>query len=72
MLDANALMELCFKKRGGFGNLSQDTVERRREERRQETRQGRAMTGDVQRKKTVVGGGGAIKGRFRSRTKGGG
>ncbi|KAF2226461.1 rab-GTPase-TBC domain-containing protein, partial [Elsinoe ampelina] len=30
LLDVNGLMELCFRKRGGFGGLSQDTVERRR------------------------------------------
>ena len=34
LLDANTLMELCFRKRGGFGGLSQDTIERRREEGR--------------------------------------
>ena len=70
MLDVNALMEVCFRKRGGFGTLSQDTVEKRREERRQETRKGRAMTGDVSKKRGINTG--AIKGRFRSKTKGAG
>ncbi|GAB7339470.1 hypothetical protein MBLNU457_6095t1 [Dothideomycetes sp. NU457] len=70
MLDVNALMEVCFRKRGGFGTLSQDTVEKRREERRQETRKGRAMTGDVGKKRGINAG--TIKGRFRSKTKGAG
>ena len=70
MLDVNALMEVCFRKRGGFGTLSQDTVEKRREERRQETRKGRAMTGDVSKKRGINTG--AIKTRFRSKTKGAG
>lgn len=67
MLDANGLMETCFKKRSGFGGLSQDTVEKRREERRKEVRKGRSMTGEPSKRKmsTVT-----IKGRFRSRTKG--
>ncbi|KAI4724448.1 RabGAP/TBC [Aureobasidium sp. EXF-10728] len=50
MLDANALMETCFRKRGGFGGLSQDVVEKRREEGRVATRSGRTLTvssGDV-------------------------
>lgn len=34
MLDINALMEVCFRRRGGFANVSQELVERRREERR--------------------------------------
>jgi hypothetical protein len=44
MLDANALMEMCFRKRGGFGGLSQDLVEKRREEGRVATRAGRTLT----------------------------
>ena len=44
MLDANALMETCFRKRGGFGGLSQDVVEKRREEGRVATRAGRTLT----------------------------
>lgn len=34
LVDANALMEACFKRRNGFGHLSQDTIEERRKERR--------------------------------------
>lgn len=40
MLDVNALMEVCFRRRGGFGHISQDLIERRREERRREVREG--------------------------------
>jgi len=46
MLDANALMECCFRKRGGFGGLSQDFVEKRRQEGRKDVREGRALTGE--------------------------
>jgi hypothetical protein len=35
LIDASALMEACFKRRNGFGHLSQDTIEDRRAERRQ-------------------------------------
>jgi hypothetical protein len=35
LLDVNALVEICYKRRGGFGGLSQDTIERRRRERRE-------------------------------------
>ncbi|KAI1169637.1 RabGAP/TBC [Nemania sp. FL0916] len=34
MLDANGLIEACYKRRNGFGHLSQETIEQRREERR--------------------------------------
>lgn len=34
LLDANALMETCYRRRNGIGHLSQETVEERREERR--------------------------------------
>lgn len=34
LIDANALMEACFKRRNGFGHLTQDTIEARRAERR--------------------------------------
>ncbi|KAK5169624.1 uncharacterized protein LTR77_005601 [Saxophila tyrrhenica] len=40
MLDVNALMEVCFKRRGGFGHVSQEVIEGRREERRKEVREG--------------------------------
>ncbi|KAH8801756.1 hypothetical protein F5884DRAFT_526572 [Xylogone sp. PMI_703] len=34
LIDASALMEACFKRRNGFGHVSQDTIENRRKERR--------------------------------------
>ncbi|KAH6646543.1 rab-GTPase-TBC domain-containing protein [Truncatella angustata] len=34
LLDANAMMEACFRRRNGFGHISQDTIEERRMERR--------------------------------------
>lgn len=34
LLDANGLMEACYKRRNGFGHVSQDTIERSRLERR--------------------------------------
>ncbi|MBE7179734.1 MAG: hypothetical protein INR71_00745 [Terriglobus roseus] len=34
LIDANGLMEACYKKRNGFQYLSQDTVDQRRVERR--------------------------------------
>ena len=33
-LDINALMESCYKRRNGFGHLSQDVIDSRRKERR--------------------------------------
>lgn len=35
LIDASALMEACFRRRNGFGHLSQETIEYRRAERRQ-------------------------------------
>jgi hypothetical protein len=35
LVDASAMMEACFKRRTGFGHLSQATIEERRKERRQ-------------------------------------
>jgi hypothetical protein len=34
LIDANALMEACFKRRNGFGRLSQEAIEKGRAERR--------------------------------------
>jgi hypothetical protein len=34
LIDASALMEACYKRRNGFGHLSQNTIEARRRERR--------------------------------------
>ena len=35
LVDASALMEACFKRRNGFGHLSQDVIEKGRVERRE-------------------------------------
>ena len=40
MLDVNALMEVCFRRRGGFGGISQGLIEHRREERRRLVKEG--------------------------------
>ena len=51
LVDANALMEACFKRRNGFGHLSQETIDARRAERRRgyaEERKRVASGGDVQ------------------------
>ncbi|KAI0126241.1 TBC domain-containing protein [Xylariales sp. AK1849] len=61
LIDANALMEACFKRRNGFGHLSQETIEQRRQERRDDVKleQERAVTGladeatDFKRKGTL-------------------
>ncbi|KPM37026.1 hypothetical protein AK830_g9510 [Neonectria ditissima] len=34
LIDANGLMDACFKRRNGFGHLSQDQIDVRRQERR--------------------------------------
>ncbi|KZF19696.1 RabGAP/TBC [Xylona heveae TC161] len=34
LIDASALMAACFKRRNGFGHISQETIEARRKERR--------------------------------------
>ncbi|KAK4570535.1 hypothetical protein LTR86_002615 [Recurvomyces mirabilis] len=60
MLDVNGLMEVCFRRRGGFGHVSQELIERRREERRKAVRAGVEGAGK---------GGERWKGRWRSKTK---
>jgi TBC1 domain family member 6 len=35
LLDINTLMEMCFKRRNGFGHISQETIDARRHERRE-------------------------------------
>lgn len=40
MLDANALLEVCFRRRGGFGGLSQGLIESRRHELRVSVKEG--------------------------------
>ena len=60
LVDANALMEACFKRRNGFGHLSQETIEKVRAQRRQGYADERAKaagevpTANVIRKKTLL------------------
>jgi hypothetical protein len=42
LIDINALMESCFKRRNGFGHLSQETIDLRRRDRRGRVRKERA------------------------------
>ncbi|KAK1755458.1 hypothetical protein QBC47DRAFT_299596 [Echria macrotheca] len=42
LIDCNAVLETCFKRRNGVGHLSQDVVEERRQERRAGIRKWRA------------------------------
>ncbi|GAB7363096.1 hypothetical protein MBLNU230_g3387t1 [Neophaeotheca triangularis] len=39
ILDINPLMELCFRRRGGFAHVSQELIERRRRERKADAEQ---------------------------------
>ncbi|KAK8096720.1 GTPase-activating protein gyp3 [Apiospora kogelbergensis] len=64
LIDANGLMESCFKRRNGFGHLSQDTIEQRRQERRdnvkiENARLAAGMTtedpGELKKKGTFLG-----------------
>ena len=59
LIDANKLMEACFKRRNGFGHLSQETIDTRREERRQKAQLSRhgvvATESEVRRKGTLFG-----------------
>lgn len=71
MLDANTLMECCFRKRHGFGNISQDLVEKRREERRKDVREGRTLTDESHNGSPFQAGRRKLAGarRFRSKPK---
>lgn len=70
MLDANEVMEVCFKRRNGFGHLNQGVIDQRRQERRdlvrrdaEEQKLGRSATtinteessGRVHRRGTLFG-----------------
>ena len=46
MINANSLMEACYRRRNGFGHLSQDTVEKRRQERRTALKRDRSQALD--------------------------
>lgn len=63
LVDANALLTACFKRRNGFGHLSQETIEKGRAQRRQGYADERAKAAGqvasegtgVGRKKTLLG-----------------
>ncbi|KAL6365510.1 hypothetical protein LRP88_01505 [Fusarium phalaenopsidis] len=45
LIDANALMEACFKRRNGFGHLSQAQIDEKRQERRAKAQLDRVRQG---------------------------
>ncbi|KAJ6785616.1 hypothetical protein PWT90_00489 [Aphanocladium album] len=53
MLDANLLMEQCFKKRNGFNHLNQDAIDDKRRERRDKAKKDREQ---IQHSKTIHSG----------------
>jgi hypothetical protein len=59
LIDANLVLDTCFKRRGGFSSLSQEKIEQRRQERREGYAQERQIangeipTQTVRRKATV-------------------
>lgn len=57
LLDANALMDLCYKRRNGIGHLSQDDVEEKRQERRDGIRRWKA-----EQEAAALGGGSSSNG----------
>lgn len=63
LLDANALMEQCFRRRGGFGGISQGLIESRRAARRAAVKAG----ADAQGIDGITGNTfGKLRGRLRS------
>ncbi|KAG6312307.1 hypothetical protein E4U44_003468 [Claviceps purpurea] len=56
MIDANALMEACFKRRNGFGHLSQETIDERRQERRDKAKRDRERHSKALRAKASFNG----------------
>lgn len=64
MLDANGLMEQCFRRRTGFGGISQGLIEGRRAARREAVKNGEAANGGpmLQQGNTF----GKLRGRLRS------
>ncbi|KAF4626491.1 hypothetical protein G7Y89_g11668 [Cudoniella acicularis] len=73
LVDANALMDACFRRRNGFGHLSQETIEKGRAQRRKGYADERAKAaGELASSETVNGM--ARKGTIfgRKKSKGGG
>ena len=59
LIDVNALMEACYKRRNGFGHLSQESIEKGRAERRR---------GYAEERARAEGGGGPVKSPARKGT----
>jgi TBC1 domain family member 6 len=72
LVDASALMEACFRRRNGFGHLSQETIEKGRAQRRKgyEEERARAAGGGGGVGTPGVGRKGTIFGRKKSRVEG--
>ncbi|KAH7127533.1 hypothetical protein EDB81DRAFT_662239 [Dactylonectria macrodidyma] len=47
LIDANGLMDACFKRRNGFGHLSQDQIDVRRQERRAKSQYDRGQKNKI-------------------------
>ncbi|KAI9055104.1 hypothetical protein LZ554_000069 [Drepanopeziza brunnea f. sp. 'monogermtubi'] len=67
LIDCNGLMEACYKRRNGFGHLSQDTIEKGRAERRKGYADERER--EKQKEKALTGFDGAASGMARSGTR---
>lgn len=63
MLDANGLMEQCFRRRTGFGGISQGLIEGRRASRREAVKKGEGVGEDQGRQGNTFG---KLRGRLRS------
>jgi len=44
LIDAGQLIETCYRRRNGFGHLSQETIDQRRKERREKIAEERRST----------------------------
>lgn len=74
LVDAGALIEACYRRRNGFGHLSQETVEEKRQQRRNAFAEERALIASGARLSKDDG---ALRGNFdaassRGQTSGGG
>ncbi|KAG4422860.1 hypothetical protein IFR04_003930 [Cadophora malorum] len=67
LIDCNALMEACYKRRNGFGHLSQETIEKGRAERRKGYADEREREKERERAATGISGDGAAVARSATR-----
>lgn len=68
LIDAGALVEACYRRRNGFGHLSQEHIDERRQERRNVFAEERAL---IARGERLSKDDGALRGAFDSTTRGG-